>query len=85
MALNTTSTTHISFLLYCRPLVDVDDNIVGIVSWGATSCDPFTAPAVFARVSAKWDWINQRSATMQLLSRLGLNAVEVVNRLVAMI
>jgi hypothetical protein len=41
-------------------LVDVDDNIVGIVSWGATSCDPLEFPGVFARVSAKWDWINQQ-------------------------
>jgi secreted trypsin-like serine protease len=39
------------------PLVDIDESIVGVVSWGRADCHP-GAPGVFAKVSAAWDWIN---------------------------
>jgi Trypsin len=50
----------ILILLIVSPLVDSDDFIVGLVSWGRSDCDAEAAPGVYARVSAGWDWINEQ-------------------------
>jgi Trypsin len=50
---------HSVFSFLLRPLVDVNDTVVGVVSWGRADCHP-GAPGVFAKVSKGWDWINDQ-------------------------